>query len=80
MTDSTSPRIDAPAVRVRGLVKRYGGVVACDRVDLDLRGGEIHGVLGENGAGKSTLMKVLIGLVVPDQGTIEVQGRAVQIH
>jgi ABC-type uncharacterized transport system ATPase subunit len=46
----------APAVRVRGLVKRYGDVVACDGIDIDLRRGEIHGVLGENGAGKSTLM------------------------
>ena len=69
----------APAVRVRGLVKRYGNVVACDRIDLDLRRGEIHGVLGENGAGKSTLMKLLIGLVVPDDGTIEVHGRGERI-
>jgi general nucleoside transport system ATP-binding protein len=70
----------APTVRVRGLVKRYGNVVACDGIDIDLRRGEIHGVLGENGAGKSTLMKVLIGLVLPDRGTIEVHGRPVRIH
>jgi general nucleoside transport system ATP-binding protein len=70
---------DAPAVRVRGLVKRYGSVTACDGVDLDLRPGEIHGVLGENGAGKSTLMKVLIGLVLPDEGHTEVHGKRVRI-
>ncbi len=64
---------------MRGLVKRYGAVVACDGIDLDLRAGEIHGVLGENGAGKSTVMKVLIGLVAPDGGTIEVHGRPVHI-
>jgi general nucleoside transport system ATP-binding protein len=69
----------APAVRVRGLVKRYGSVMACDGVDLDLRPGEIHGVLGENGAGKSTLMKVLIGLVLPDEGEIEVHGKRIRI-
>ncbi len=70
---------DVPAVRVRGLVKRYGAVTACDGIDIDLRPGEIHGVLGENGAGKSTLMKVLIGLVLPDQGRVEVRGRPVVI-
>lgn len=68
-----------PAVRVRQLTKRYGDIVACDRVDVELHAGEIHGVLGENGAGKSTLMKVLIGLVQPDGGTIEVHGRKERI-
>ena len=78
----TGPTVasDAPAaVSVRGLTKRYGEVVACDDVDLELRRGEIHGVLGENGAGKSTLMKVLIGLVQPDGGTIDVDGERVRI-
>ncbi len=69
----------SPAVRVRGLDKHYGNVTACEHVDIDLRCGEVHGVLGENGAGKSTLMKVLIGLVQPDGGTIEVHGRPVRI-
>ena len=68
-----------PAVRLRGITKRFGAVVACDGVDLELHRGRIHGILGENGAGKSTLMKVLIGLVVPDAGEIEVDGRTVTI-
>jgi ABC-type uncharacterized transport system ATPase subunit len=66
-------------VRVRGLCKSYGAVRACDAIDVDLERGQIHGVLGENGAGKSTLMKVLIGLVQPDSGTIEVSGDRVRI-
>ena len=68
-----------PAVSVSGIVKKYGSVAACDGVNLVLRPGEIHGVLGQNGAGKSTLMKILIGLVTPDEGRIEIGGREVQI-
>jgi len=58
--------------------KRYGAVTACDEVDLTLTAGRIHGVLGENGAGKSTLMKIMIGLVLPDEGTISVDGHRVR--
>ena len=68
-----------PAVRLKGITKRFGAVVACDGVDLDLHRGRIHGILGENGAGKSTLMKVLIGLVIPDAGDVEIDGRRVTI-
>ena len=77
LTIAASPTLNvpAPAVSVRGITKRYGDVVACDNIDLDLRPGEVQGVLGENGAGKSTLMKILIGLVGPDQGHVEVRGR-----
>jgi general nucleoside transport system ATP-binding protein len=64
----------APAVELRGITKVYGTVVACDAVDLAVRRGEIHGLLGENGAGKSTLMKVLLGLVRPDAGRVLVDG------
>jgi ABC-type uncharacterized transport system ATPase subunit len=58
------------AVQMRGIVKRFPGVVAVDRVDLDLRTSEIHALLGENGAGKSTLMNVLAGLYRQEEGTI----------
>jgi general nucleoside transport system ATP-binding protein len=70
----------APAVGLAGVSKRYGSVLACDDVDLTLYPGEVHGILGENGAGKSTLMKILIGLVQPDDGSISVAGREVVIH
>ena len=60
---------------VRGLTKRYPGVVANDGIDLDLRAGEVQALLGENGAGKSTLMNVLYGLVEPDAGELLLRGR-----
>jgi simple sugar transport system ATP-binding protein len=63
-----------PAVALRGITKRYGDIVACDRIDLDLHRAEVHGILGENGAGKSTLMRILIGLVTPDRGDISIDG------
>src|SRR3954453_20748088 len=63
-----------PAAEFVDISKRFGKVVACDRVNLALRSGRIHGVLGENGAGKSTLMKMLIGLVLPDAGEIRLHG------
>ena len=63
-----------PAVQLQKITKRYGDVVACDGVDLTLARGRIHGVLGENGAGKSTLMKIMIGLTIPDSGSIKIDG------
>ncbi|MCY4371731.1 MAG: ABC transporter ATP-binding protein [bacterium] len=63
-----------PVLELVGLTKRYGDVVACDRVDLLLYAGEIHGILGENGAGKSTLMRLAFGLASPDSGTVKIDG------
>jgi simple sugar transport system ATP-binding protein len=65
---------------MRGIVKRFDSVLANDHIDLDVRAGEIHALLGENGAGKTTLMNVLYGLVRPDEGTIAVAGRQVSIR
>ncbi len=65
------------AVEMRGIVKRFPGVLANDHVDFELRVGEIHAILGENGAGKSTLMSVLSGLYKADAGTILVGGKPV---
>src|SRR3954469_14350954 len=62
------------AVRLTGIVKRYPRVVANDGVTLSVAAGSIHALLGENGAGKSTLMKILYGLVRPDEGLIELRG------
>jgi ABC-type uncharacterized transport system ATPase subunit len=64
-------------VEMRGIVKRFPGLIANDHVDFDVRPGEIHALLGENGAGKSTLMNVLAGLYKPEAGTINVKGKPV---
>src|SRR6187401_3379520 len=64
-------------VSMRGIVKRFPGVLANDQVDFDVRPGEIHALLGENGAGKSTLMNILAGLYQPDAGEILMDGRQV---
>ena len=64
-------------VQARGVSKRYGPVLANDGVDLDLRAGEVHALLGENGAGKSTLSKILYGFTRPDAGELTVGGRPV---
>jgi branched-chain amino acid transport system ATP-binding protein len=66
-----------PALRVRGLVKRFGGLVATDHLDLDVNAGEIHAVIGPNGAGKTTLINQLSGELLPDEGSIELHGEQV---
>ena len=76
-TIESSQGPDSPlAVEMLGIVKRFPGVIANDGIDLVVRQGEIHALLGENGAGKSTLMNVLFGLYHADAGTIRVRGQA----
>jgi ABC-type uncharacterized transport system ATPase subunit len=67
----------APRLALRGIGKRYPGVVANDGVSLEVAAGEIHAILGENGAGKSTLVKIIAGAVAPDAGTISFDGASV---
>src|SRR5512142_1108683 len=68
-----------PILELRGITKRFPGVLANDHVNFDLAHGEIHGLLGENGAGKTTLMNILYGLYQPDEGTISLNGRPTRI-
>ncbi len=70
---------DAPRLELRGICKRFPGVLANDHVDLTVRPGEIHALLGENGAGKSTLVKIIYGVLQPDQGEILWEGSPVTI-
>lgn len=67
----------SPAVRARGITKWFGDVVALDEIDLDVAGGQVHGLVGPNGAGKTTLLGLLLGLAVADRGRLEILGRPV---
>jgi ABC-type sugar transport system ATPase subunit len=80
MPDDVKSEVTQPLLALRGATKRFGGVLALNRVDFTLERGEIHALLGENGAGKSTLINVLGGVVRPDAGIIELEGRRVEIR
>ncbi|MFV2043828.1 MAG: ABC transporter ATP-binding protein, partial [Anaerolineales bacterium] len=77
---SAAPKTKIEKVELRGIVKRFPGVLASDHVDFEVLGGEIHALLGENGAGKSTLMRILCGIYQPDQGKILINDRLATIR
>jgi len=66
--------VTPPLARLSGVVRRFGPVTALDGAELEVRPGEVHGVLGENGAGKSTLLGILGGMLRPDEGVVEIEG------
>jgi len=78
----TAPTIDgaSPLIAMRGVTKRFGALVACDAVDLQVAAGTLHAIMGENGAGKTTLMRLLYGYYMPDAGEIYLRGRRVQFR
>jgi ABC-type uncharacterized transport system ATPase subunit len=78
----TAPTIDgaSPLIAMRGITKRFGALVACDAVDLQVAAGTLHAVMGENGAGKTTLMRLLYGYYAPDAGEIHLRGKRVQFR
>src|ERR687891_1689558 len=80
MSSSLSPSGGPPLLEVHGVVKSFPGVRALDGVDLDVRAGEVHCLLGQNGAGKSTLIKVLAGAHQPDDGRITWRGESVVLR
>ncbi|WP_143751796.1 ATP-binding cassette domain-containing protein, partial [Clostridium beijerinckii] len=67
------------AVQMRGITKTFGSFCALDNINLDIKKGTIHALLGENGAGKSTLMNILYGLYQADQGEIYLNGEKINI-
>jgi ribose transport system ATP-binding protein len=74
MSDTSNGANQDTVLALRQITKVYPGVVALDRVDIAIRKNEVVGLVGENGAGKSVLMKIMIGLVQPDEGTIVLRG------
>ncbi|MDX6572949.1 MAG: ral nucleoside transport system ATP-binding protein [Gaiellales bacterium] len=80
MNDPRSLTAPVPAVTLRGVTKRFPGVVANADVDLEIHVGEVHALLGENGAGKSTLSNIVTGLYRPDEGSLELHGKPVELR
>jgi fructose transport system ATP-binding protein len=79
-TEATTPpaRTETPVLEAKGLVKRYGPVTAIAGSDIELYPGEILAVIGDNGAGKSSIIKALSGALIPDEGTIRLEGKEVR--
>src|SRR6056297_3471204 len=77
---SPAERVTVSHVVMKGIVKTFPGVLACNHIDFDVKAGEVHSLLGENGAGKSTLMKMLYGMLRPDEGSISIDGHDVSFH
>jgi monosaccharide-transporting ATPase len=72
---------DSPYIlSAKGITKSFPGVLALENVDFNLKAGEIHALMGENGAGKSTLIKALTGVEKPDSGTIEFDGKQIEVR
>jgi ABC-type uncharacterized transport system ATPase subunit len=78
--DTLSRAETSPILQMRGMVRSFGPITACDGVDFDLKAGEIHALVGENGAGKTTLMNMLYGLIRPDEGDVTLRGREVRFN
>lgn len=79
MMEKTKTKIGDTVLELEGVTKRFPGVLALDKVNFNLRAGEVHVLLGENGAGKSTLIKVMTGANIPEEGTIKVNGKVAKI-
>jgi len=77
---ASSESLEPQPVKARGLVKRYGEILAVDHVDLNVRSGDVYGFLGPNGAGKTTTLRMALGLITPTGGTVELFGRDPMRH